>query len=193
VSGNEAIVVDPSVSVSAIEKLLDEHSAKLVGILLTHGHFDHTISVDTLRSKYPIPLMMHSGDSPMLTDGKINGFYDFYKQESIHAPAEKILADGEKLKIGDEYALIISTPGHSPGSICILCENDAGKSFMITGDTLFADSIGRCDLWGGNESTIRESLRRLSTYDHTIRIYAGHGLSSTLGSALENAKYYIDF
>ena len=193
VSGNEAIVIDPSVSVAAIEKILDQEGASLTGILLTHGHFDHTISVDTLRSKYPIPLMMHSGDAPMLTDGKINGFYDFYKQESTHAPADKLLGDGDMINIGDEHALIISTPGHSPGSICVLCQNDASKSFMITGDTLFADSIGRCDLWGGNENVIRESLQKLSTYDQTIKIYAGHGLSSTLGSALESAKYYIDF
>ena len=193
VSGNEAVVVDPSVSLAAIEKILAEQGATLKGILLTHGHFDHTISVDTIRSKYTIPLMMHSGDAPMLTDGKINGFYDFYKQESTHAPAQRLLCDGEKIKIGNEYALILSTPGHSPGSICILCQNDSGKSFMITGDTLFADSIGRCDLWGGSESIIRSSLQKLSTYDHTMKIYAGHGLTSTLGSALESAKYYIDF
>ena len=193
VSGNEAIVVDPSVSLASIEKLLDEQGAVLTGILLTHGHFDHTISVDTIRSKHQIPLMMHSGDEPMLTDGKINGFYDFYKQESTHAPAQRLLEDGEKIKIGDEHAIVISTPGHSPGSICILCESDNGKSFMVTGDTLFADSIGRCDLWGGNESIIRKSLQNLSTYDPAMKIYAGHGLSSTLGSALENAKYYIDF
>lgn len=193
IADGEAMVVDPSVSLSAIENLLDTHGATLTGILLTHGHFDHTISVDTIRSKYPIPLMMHSGDAPMLTDGKINGFYDFYKQESTHAPAQMLLADGDTVKIGRENALVISTPGHSPGSICILCKNDSGRDFMLTGDTLFADSIGRCDLWGGSEEIIRDSLKRLSAYDHTIKIYAGHGLSSTLGSALESAKYYIDF
>ena len=193
IADDEAIVVDPSVSVAAIEKLLEEHGAKLVGILLTHGHFDHTISVDTLRSKYPIPLMMHPGDAPMLTNGKINGFYDFYKQESTHKPADMFLDDKATIKIGNENALIISTPGHSPGSICILCKNDSGKDFMLTGDTLFADSIGRCDLWGGDEKIISESLRNLSSYDLSMKIYAGHGLSSTLGSALESAKYYIDF
>ena len=67
-SGSEAIVVDPSVSVRAIDSLLEQNRAKLCGILLTHGHFDHTVAVDTLRDAHPVPLMMHSGDAPMMTD-----------------------------------------------------------------------------------------------------------------------------
>ncbi len=193
ISDNKALVVDPAVSVGAIEKLLAEHNAELVGILLTHGHFDHTVSVDTLRNKYPIPLMIHSGDAPMLTNGMINGFYDFYGQECTHRPAERLLSDGEIISIGNEEIRIIGTPGHSPGSVCILCKDDNGKQFMITGDTLFADSIGRCDLWCGSEETIARSLKKLCTYDLSMAIYAGHGTSSTLGSALEGAKYYVDF
>ena len=84
---NEAIVVDPSVSLAAIERALKEFNATLCGILLTHGHFDHTVSVDTVRDKYSIPLMIHKEDSPMLTDGKTNGFFDFYGQERIHRAA----------------------------------------------------------------------------------------------------------
>lgn len=193
ISDDKALVVDPAVSVAAIERLLEEHGAELVGILLTHGHFDHTVSVDTLRSKYPVPLMIHSGDAPMLTDGRINGFYDFYGQECTHRPAEKLLCDGERLQLGKEVIEIISTPGHSPGSICILCADDESKQFMITGDTLFADSVGRCDLWHGSAEDITRSLQRLCAYDSSMTIYAGHGASSTLGSALESAKYYVDF
>ena len=193
VSDNKAFVIDPSVSVGAIERLLAQSNAQLAGILLTHGHFDHTVAVDTLRNKYPVPLMIHSGDAPMLTNGMINGFYDFYGQECTHKPAERLLVGGEIISLGSEDVRIISTPGHSPGSVCLLCTDDNGKQFMITGDTLFADSIGRCDLWGGSEQTIRDSLITLSKYDRSMRIYAGHGPSSTLGSALESAKYYVDF
>ena len=193
VADNRAIVVDPAVSVEAIDKLLSEHSATLVGILLTHGHFDHTVSVDTLRNKYSVPLMIHSGDAPMLTDGMINGFYDFYSMECTHRPAERILLGGEKISLGSEHLTIMSTPGHSPGSICIMSNDDNCKQFMLTGDTLFADSIGRCDLWHGSEEEICSSLRSLAKLDGSIKIYAGHGASSSLGAALENAKYYIDF
>ena len=193
ISKSDAIVIDPSVSVSAIEKLLCENGATLKGILLTHGHFDHTVSVDTIRNKYQIELMMHSGDAPMMSDGKINGFFDFYGQESTHRPAERLLQDGDEILLGDEVIKVISTPGHSPGSICLLCESTDDKPFMVTGDTLFADSVGRWDLWCGDAVTLANSLANLKQYDPDMKIYAGHGADSTLGRALENAKYYLDF
>lgn len=192
VSKGEAFIVDPSVSVAAIQRALDKEDAELCGILLTHGHFDHTISVDTLRKKFSIPLMMHSGDAPMLTDGKIDGFYDFYNKESTHLPADKLLTGGDVLTLGTEKIEILSTPGHSPGSICFVCGSENNK-FIITGDTLFSNTIGRTDLWCGNENALANSLSRLTELDPQTPLYAGHGPSSTLGSALSIAKYYIDF
>ena len=124
ISKNQAFVIDPSVSVSSIERLLKQNNAELVGILLTHGHFDHTVSVDTIRNKFAIPLMIHPGDAPMLTNGKINGFYDFYERECTHRPAERLIDDGDELTLGDESLKVIGTPGHSPGSVCFLCEDD---------------------------------------------------------------------
>ena len=133
-SGSEAIVVDPSVSVRAIDSLLEQNRAKLCGILLTHGHFDHTVAVDTLRDAHPVPLMMHSGDAPMMTDGQINGFYEFFGKECTHRPAERLLEDGETVSLCDEEIKVISTPGHSPGSICLLCHGES-EDFLVSGDT----------------------------------------------------------
>ena len=192
VSGDKAVIIDPSVSVAAIERALDKESAELCGIILTHGHFDHTISVDTLRSKLSVPLMIHEGDAPMLTNGKINGFYDFYGKECIHGAAEKLLVDGEKIPLGNESITVISTPGHSPGSICLLCNSENGD-FLISGDTLFASSIGRCDLWRGNENEMRGSISILSRLDGSIVIHPGHGASAPLSVALRAARFYIDF
>ena len=192
-SSDKALVVDPSVSLAAIERVLLQNGAELCGILLTHGHFDHTIAVDTLRSRFTIPLMIHEGDSPMLTNGKINGFYDFYGKECTHAKAEKILCDGDQITIGNELIEIISTPGHSPGSVCLLCNDEDKKSFLVTGDTLFASSIGRCDLWQGNENEMRNSISLLSKFDGDITIYPGHGPSAPLSVALRAARFYIDF
>ena len=182
VSGNQALVIDPSVSVSAIERSLVQESAELCGILLTHGHFDHTISVDTLRAKFPVPLMIHKGDAPMLTNGKINGFYDFYGKECTHRSAEKLLADNEEIVLGNESIKVVSTPGHSPGSICLLCKDDDGNDFIVTGDTLFAGSIGRCDLWQGDENKMRSSISLLSNFDGDTVIYPGHGASAPLST-----------
>lgn len=192
VSGNEAAIVDPSVSVSTVEKNLNELRAVPVSILLTHGHFDHTVSVDTLRNKYPIPLIINSADAPMITDGKADAFYAFYGLESTHNPAERLISDSDEIKLGNETIKVIGTPGHSPGSVCFLC-NDGNSEFMLTGDTLFADSVGRCDLWKGDPSALRDSLRKLLNFDKSMKIYPGHGGDSTLGSALESAGYYVDF
>lgn len=190
ISGNEAIVVDPAVSVSALQSMLKSENAELRAILLTHGHFDHTVSVDRIRNESDIPLMIHSADASMLTDGKTNAFYDFYGRECIHRPAEACFEDGERIKLGDKSIRVIHTPGHSPGSVCFLCP-DGDTEFLITGDTLFSNSIGRCDLWGGSEMLIAESLKKLSSLNKKMTIYPGHGPSYTLGAALDNAAYYL--
>ena len=192
VSGSHAFAVDPSVSVSAIERRLKEENASLCGIILTHGHFDHTIAVDTLRDRFKVPLFMHENDAPMLTNGRINGFYDFYGKECVHSPADRLIHEGDVLTLGGEEIKVLHTPGHSPGSVCYACK-DGEKDFLITGDTLFASSIGRCDLWMGNDDEMRASIKRLSTFNTDIVIYPGHGPQCSLGTALKAARYYIDF
>ena len=117
---------------------------------------------------------------------------DFYGKECTHRPAERLLEDGDTVSLGDEEINVISTPGHSPGSICLLCHGEC-EDFLVSGDTLFSNSVGRWDLWGGDAPTLARSLARLRELDGSMRIYAGHGEDATLGSALENAKYYLDF
>ena len=82
--------------------------------------------------------------------------------------------------------------GHSRGSCCFLAKDEDGKDFLISGDTLFSDNIGRCDLYGGDEAEMARSLKRLSTLDGSMTIYPGHGGSDTLGRALMSAAYFID-
>ncbi len=186
ISGGHALAVDPSVSVDAIKKALFEENAVLDGILLTHGHFDHTVAVDTLRREIAVPLRMHESDAEMLSDGYKCGSYTLLGRDCVHSPAEELLRDGSVLTLGDELIKVIHTPGHSKGSVCYHCGD-----FLVTGDTLFADTIGRCDLWGGNESEMRRSLERLRAFDKTMRIFPGHGAPALLGDALDNAAYYI--
>ncbi len=193
ISGSYAFAVDAAVSVSAIDRALETCGASLCGMLLTHGHFDHTVSADTLRRAHSVPLMIHKGDAPMLTDGKINGFFDFYGKECVHSPAEQLLSRGDMIQLGNELIRVIHTPGHSPGSVCFLCTDDGGKDFLLTGDTLFSNSVGRCDLWQGDEEQLRYSLQALAELPRSLHIYPGHGPDASLGYALDIAKYYIDF
>ena len=192
VSGKHAIAVDPCVSVDAIRAALCESGAELLGILLTHGHFDHTASVDKLRDSFPIPLMVHEDDAEMLTNGRINGYFDFFLQPQTHRHAEMLLSDGQTLNIGNEQIRVIHTPGHSRGSCCFLAKDDSGKEFLISGDTLFSDNIGRCDLYGGDESKLIVSLKLLSSLDRDMLIYPGHGDSERLGVALSRVAEAFD-
>ena len=185
--GGEALIVDPSAAASAILRKLREDGCTPVGILLTHGHFDHIMSVDTLRQAEPdLKVYIHEGDAPMLTDADKNGFSFFFRQDRVWKAADILLRDGDTVKVGNAAFTVVHTPGHSPGSSCFLCQSEG---IMLTGDTLFADNIGRCDLWGGSYATIRQSLKRLRDYDGTLTILPGHGDSNTLSKALDNTMY----
>ncbi len=186
VSDGEALVVDPSVSVDAILRAAKEEGATLVGILLTHGHFDHILSLDLLRAAEKIPAAIHEHDAVMLTDGKKNAFYDFFGQERTYKAAEKTLSDGDLIPLGTELITVLHTPGHTGGSVCYLCDGA-----IITGDTLFSGTFGRCDLWSGDADKMRSSLSRLRSLDSSLFIYPGHGESARLGDALDEVAYLI--
>jgi glyoxylase-like metal-dependent hydrolase (beta-lactamase superfamily II) len=180
-----AAVVDPSAAAKAITELLRAQNAALEFIILTHGHFDHITALDTLREATGAPAYIHKGDAEMLTDGEKNAFKLFFGQERKWRPAERLLSDKDKLMLGDEEIEVISTPGHSKGSICLLT-----KDLIISGDTLFADGYGRYDLHGGNPDQLASSLKLLRKYDQNLKLYAGHGDMGTLGQALDNVLYY---
>ena len=185
--GGEALIVDPSAAASAILRKLREDGCTPGGILLTHGHFDHIMSIDTLRQAEPnLKVYVHEEDAPMLADGQKNGFSFFFRQDRTWKDADVLLTDGQEITVGSATLRVVHTPGHSPGSVCYLCESEG---IMLTGDTLFSDNIGRCDLWGGSYATIRQSLKRLRDYDGGLTILPGHGGSNTLSKALDNTMY----
>ena len=185
-SGHDAFVVDPAVSVHAIVSAASELDADIRGVLLTHGHFDHTVSIDYIRSALGVPVYIHESDAIMLTDGKKNAYYDFYGKECVHDAAERLLRDGDVIRLGDEQLSVIHTPGHSEGSVCFL-----GNGFILTGDTLFAESVGRSDLWGGSQQALSTSLASLRKLDRALTAYPGHGAPATLGEALDNSAYFF--
>jgi glyoxylase-like metal-dependent hydrolase (beta-lactamase superfamily II) len=178
---NHTAIVDPSAKAQNIVALLDSKQAKLDFIILTHGHFDHILQLDELRALTGAPAYIQKDDAEMLSDGRKNAFSLFFGSELSLADADRLLDGGEMLTLGEEQIQVISTPGHSRGSICLLCPD-----FIVTGDTIFAEGYGRYDLYGGDLATLRESLISLKKYPRHLRLYAGHGAESTLGSAIEN-------
>ena len=175
-----ALVVDPCVTVSAILNAAQAVGAQLDGILLTHGHFDHILTLDTLRDATGIPAYIHQADQILLSDGEKNAFALFFGQDRAFRSAEKSVTDGERIPLGQAYVEVIHTPGHTAGSVCYRAGDE-----LLTGDTLFADSFGRYDLYSGDLNTLKGSLSRLAALDPTLTIFPGHGHSVPLGTACD--------
>ncbi len=181
ISGTHAAVVDPSAPAEQILETLREEGAQAEMILLTHGHFDHIVSIDSLRDKTGIPALIHQGDADFPADANKNGFAHFFRIKRTYRPAERILHGGETIPLGDEEIRVLHTPGHTQGCVCYLLPNGS----VITGDTLFDGDRGRTDLYGGNEDQLIATLQAMREWDPSLRIYPGHGTPAILGEALD--------
>ena len=182
-----ALVIDPSLDARRIVDFLKEKNAVLDTIVLTHGHFDHILTLDDLRRLTGATVCIHKEDNEMLSDGEKNAYAFFFGCDMKCKEADRTLDDGDLITIGDEQIKVISTPGHSKGSICLL-----GDEFMVTGDTIFSEGFGRYDLHGGNAAILKQTLTNLKKFDENLTIYPGHGESEKLGRALRNISYFLN-
>lgn len=177
--GGLAILIDAGVAAKEVLLHLERENAKLQYILLTHGHFDHTVSVDLLREQTDARLAVHQADAEMLTDAQKSARAVFFGTYEVNKEADLLLTDTDTLAFGDQTIRLIHTPGHSAGSVCYQIEN-----MLFTGDTLFDGSYGRFDLYGGDARALVQSLEKLKAQDPSLTIYPGHGASAPLGEAL---------
>lgn len=177
-----AFLVDPSASTERMLSALADAGAVCDGILLTHGHFDHMLSLDELRQALPgTPTYIHEDDAENLSDGEKNAFSTFFGQPRAWKAADRELHDGDVLPLGSASLQVLHTPGHTKGSCCFLSSDG---QFLLSGDTLFADGYGRYDLYGGDRRALAASLQRLSALSPTLTLASGHGPSTTLAHAV---------
>jgi glyoxylase-like metal-dependent hydrolase (beta-lactamase superfamily II) len=170
-----AVVVDPGDDGAQILNFLDENQLQLKLIVNTHAHIDHIAANLDLKEKTSAPLCIHSADADMLVNPEKN--LSFFIGRPVSSPdSDRLLANGDVLEAGTIHLKVIHTPGHSPGSICLL-----GDGFIITGDLLFAGGIGRYDFPGSSYEELMTSLRKVMMLDDDLIIYPGHGPRSTIG------------
>ena len=184
ISGLEAVLIDAGVPTKKVLDTLENEGAKLKYILLTHGHFDHTITADKLRDATGARLAIHEDDDEMLSDAEKSALALFFGRHDTVRPSDLTLKDGDRLGFGADELTIIHTPGHSKGSVCCQIGNS-----LFTGDTLFNGGYGRYDLHGGDFNTLCASLAKLKELDGELDIYPGHGDSAKLSKALN----YLNF
>lgn len=174
---NEVIIVDPGDEGPALIKMLDQRKAKPAAVLLTHGHYDHILAVNDLKKRYPgIPVVISELEKPMVMDQRLNsgiGNYDY-----TFTPT-RYVKDLEILTYAGISLQVLSTPGHTEGSCCYY---DAEDKILFSGDTIFRESYGRCDLPTGSMEDMWKSLERiLTSLPDDVRVFPGHGLQTTVG------------
>jgi len=182
----EAVVIDPGDEVSRIVRRLREKGMKLKQILVTHAHLDHVGGAFRLKQLTGAPIYMNEKDMPLLgTLGQQAAWLGM--AEPVAAPPDAQLAEGDTVGLASCPAKVLHTPGHTQGSVSLYF---APMKLLIAGDTLFAGSIGRTDLAGGNFGQIIDSIRgKMLTLPDETRVLPGHGPLTTIGDEREQNPY----
>jgi hydroxyacylglutathione hydrolase len=191
-AGGPCVVVDPGEgSERPLEELLRQHRLDPVAVLLTHGHFDHIFAVTPVCDGNDIPAWIHPEDRALLSDPlralSADARQFFGGRVQLREPREvRLLADGASLELAGLTFTVDHTPGHTRGSVTFRSVTGAGPggrySLLVSGDTLFAGSIGRTDLPGGDHEQMLASLRnKILVLDDETVVFPGHGPTTTIG------------
>ncbi|MDO6448058.1 MBL fold metallo-hydrolase [Oceanobacillus profundus] len=182
----KALLIDPGAEPDKIAEFLEREGLKVQAILLTHAHFDHIAALDEIRETGDTDVYIHENELSWLSDPQMNGSSKLIGNEIVMKPAEFTFKMGP-MEIGDFLFEVIHTPGHSPGSVSFLFDQN---EFIISGDVLFYHGIGRTDLPGGNmaeiEATIQNKLYQLK---ESLTVYPGHGPHTTIGEEKQNNPF----
>ena len=169
---SKCAVIDPGGAYERISEALEGKKPEY--IILTHGHFDHVLAAARLQSDTGAKVLVHKSDENMLKERYVKN--TGYHRGNYDAPTvDRYLEDEMTLELGQLKLRILNTPGHSKGSCVVIC-NDC----IFSGDTLFYESWGRCDLDGGDDGEMLQSLRRLGKLEGEYTVYPGHGESTQL-------------
>jgi glyoxylase-like metal-dependent hydrolase (beta-lactamase superfamily II) len=181
----EAMLLDPGAPGEQVVKSITDKKLTLKYIVNTHGHGDHIGGNRYFKGKYPeAKLCIHQDDEPMLYKADLN-LSLYYEKTTVSPPAEVILEDGMSLFLGKEEVKVIHTPGHTKGGVCLLT-----GTLLFSGDTLFAENVGRTDLPGGSFSDLAASIKnKLFSLEGMVLVLPGHGEQTTIGEEKEYNPY----
>jgi len=179
---SSAVVIDPGIGGKEAEELLE--GLPVSAVILTHGHFDHIHSAKYYADRYGAKIYIHRDDEPYLSDMRLCDPVGFGMQMERFS-ADVLLKHDDVIDFEDEKIRVLHTPGHTPGSICLLY-----GECMFSGDTIFENGIGRTDFPGSSYDQMRGTLAGLKELDDNIRVYPGHGNPTYMVYEKENFIYY---
>lgn len=174
--GQQAVIIDPGdMELEPVFHYIDENQLEVIAVWNTHAHLDHVTGVDLVRNRFKVPAYIHEDDRILWEN--ISEMTQSWIGKTV-APLrdpDGLWKDGDEVSLGKHRFRIWHTPGHSPGSVCLV-----GEELAFTGDTLFAGTIGRTDLPMSNPSHMRDSLKKLSALSDSLTLYPGHMQASTM-------------
>ena len=174
---SEAVIIDPADDAPAILKLCDKADAVPCAILLTHGHFDHTMAAEELAKDLDLPIYAYSGENALMRDPWANGSASLAGLQAT-CTADREVTEGQMLRLAGFRIKVLHTPGHTSGSCCYYLPDEG---ILVSGDTLFRGSYGRTDLETGSDAAIFRSVRRLlKELPEDTKVLPGHMGSTTI-------------
>ena len=177
-SSGEAIVVDPGSDIPRIQAVLTRHRFTVKQILITHAHIDHIAGAQQLKTLTGAPILYNQLDLPLVAMMDVQAAWLGIATPEV-APPDDFLSDGQNVSISGITGTILHTPGHTEGSVCL---HVPAANLLLAGDTLFAGSVGRTDLPGGDTRTLLRSIHdRLLTLPQETLVVPGHGGTTTIG------------
>ena len=182
---HNCVVIDPGKAYDGLLNYIKKNELNLKGILLTHGHVDHIRGVDTLVEAFNAPTYIGFDDVEMLKDTYLNCSEFLGERITVKAKADT-LSDQEELHLLNENILVISTPYHTAGGVCFYLKD---SNILFTGDFILPHGIGRCDLPNAKPHELERSMAKIIKLPKSVKIYGGHGKSSTLEKELQINPY----
>lgn len=177
-STRRAIVIDPGGDADELAAEIVGQRLSITAIVATHAHFDHIIAAERLRAVTGAPFMLHDDDRPLLDWMQESGRLFLGVELPPPPEVDTSAKEGDRITVGEVELQVVHTPGHSPGSISLVAPDG-----VFSGDTLFAGSIGRTDLPGGDMKALLNAVRsKLFVLDEGLAVYPGHGPTTTLAA-----------
>ena len=182
----EAVIIDPAADAACIEAMLARYKLRPVAVLLTHGHFDHLSAADAVRRRYGIKVYAGNEERSVMNSSSYNLSLPF-TGEGMTLEADEYFKPGEELDFAGFRIGTIPVPGHTIGSVCYYFEE---QKVLFSGDTLFAGSVGRSDFPTGNAGQLIRAIKsELMSLPDDVKVYPGHGESTTIGCERVNNPF----